>query len=111
MAITDELVSKATEYLAESDFGGQVPSVMLVEFVIEKFKQHRNYPESFTENKIEKDMHMYLSTLAMAVVDIMAKVGAEGELSHSENGISRSYENAYISNSIFKDVLPFVKIL
>ena len=56
-------------------------------------------------------MRNHLSTMAMAVVDIFMKSGAEGETSHSENGINRAYENAYISNSVFNDVLPYVKVL
>ena len=49
--------------------------------------------------------------MAMAVVDIFVKSGAEGQTSHSENGVNRVYENAYISESVFKDVFPYVNIL
>ena len=61
-----------------------------------------------SDEKIEKDIEKHISTIAMAVVDLKMKEGAEGETSHSENSTSRTYENAYISSSIFKDVLPYV---
>lgn len=112
MAVREELAQIATDYFNSiPELQGEVPSMLLVDFVIEKYKQHRNYPNAFTEDKIGRDMADHLSTMAMAVVDLHMKVGAEGQTSHSENGISRSYENAYISMSIFNDVLPYVKIL
>lgn len=110
--IREDLRIKASEYFDSiPEIAGQYPSPLLIDFVIEKYKQHRNYPSSFTAERIEADMTEHLATMAMAVVDLFMKAGAEGETSHSENGTSRSYENAYISNSVFKDVLPFVNIL
>lgn len=38
------------------------------------------------------------------------KRGAEGQLSHSENGISRSYESADIPESMLKAVTPYVGV-
>ena len=110
--INEELKQKATDYFNTiPELEGQVPSELLIDFVIEKYKEHRSYPSSFTDEKIENDMRNHMSTMAMAVVDIFVKSGAEGETSHSENGINRIYENAYISESIFKDVFPYVNIL
>jgi len=37
-----------------------------------------------------------------------AKRGAEGQTSHSENGINRSYEDADIPISMLRGVVPFV---
>lgn len=34
------------------------------------------------------------------------KRGAEGQLSHSENGISRSYESADIPESMMREIIP-----
>lgn len=112
MTFREELTQLATEYFESIDeLKGEVPPKMLVDFVLEKYKQHRNYPTTFTDEMIEQDMREHKSTMAMAVVDIFVKSGAEGETSHSDSGISRHYENAYISKSIFNDVLPFVKAL
>lgn len=109
--VTD-LTQRATQYFTNDDeLTGQVPSRLLVDFVIEKYVQHRNYPTHYDDKKILSDMEKHKSTIAMAVVDIFVKVGAEGEKSHTESGVSRVYENAYVSSSVFNDVLPFVRTL
>ena len=36
---------------------------------------------------------------------LLNKRGAEGEVSHSENGISRTYENADVPDSMLRDVI------
>jgi hypothetical protein len=36
------------------------------------------------------------------------KQGAEGEKSHDENGVKRTYENADIPDSLLKEVIPMV---
>jgi len=37
---------------------------------------------------------------------LLNKRGAEGQTSHSENGISRSYENADVPSSMLKAITP-----
>ena len=39
------------------------------------------------------------------------KRGAEGETSHDENGISRSYENGSIPTSMLSDIIPYGSVL
>ena len=39
------------------------------------------------------------------------KRGAEGETSHTENGISRSYENGSIPTSMLSDIIPFGRVI
>lgn len=39
------------------------------------------------------------------------KRGGEGEISHSENGVSRSYESADVPESMMNGVTPFVGVL
>ena len=34
------------------------------------------------------------------------RLGAEGEISHSENGVSRNYENAHIPDSMLNTIIP-----
>lgn len=42
---------------------------------------------------------------------LLNKRGAEGETSHSENGISRSYENADVPKSMLDVITPFVGVM
>ena len=111
-AIGYEMLRDAQRYLeADEELKDEKIPNLVAEFVIEKFIQHRNYPDSFTYERIEKDLCRHKATIAMAIVDVFAHYGAEGETSHSEKNISRAYESAYVSSSLFEDVLPFVNIL
>lgn len=51
-------------------------------------------PEKYVDNQL--NIACYL----------LNKRGAEGQLSHNENGISRSYESADIPESMFKGIVP-----
>ena len=42
---------------------------------------------------------------------LLNKRGAEGQISHSENGISRSYESADVPESLLGAVTPMVGVL
>ena len=44
-------------------------------------------------------------------VYLLNKRGAEGETSHSENGISRSYENADVPESMLSVITPFCGVI
>ena len=39
------------------------------------------------------------------------KQGAEGETSHSENGINRTYESGGVPDSMLKGVIPYGRVL
>jgi len=51
----------------------------------------------------------YLNVQLEIAVDLYNKRGAEGEVAHTENGISRSYESANVSPSILAKITPFAK--
>lgn len=42
---------------------------------------------------------------------MLNKRGAEGETSHSENGISRGYESADVPESLLGQIVPFCEVL
>ena len=39
-------------------------------------------------------------------VEMYSKQGAEGQLSHSENGISRTYSSAGVSEELLREITP-----
>lgn len=39
-------------------------------------------------------------------LELFAKMGAEGQITHSENGISRTYEAADVSPSLLRRITP-----
>ena len=42
---------------------------------------------------------------------LLNKRGAEGETSHSENGVNRTYENADVPESLMSEIIPHVEVL
>lgn len=90
MSITSSIITSATEYL------GYAPKQLDVDLAIELFSDCRNYPSLYTDERKEADMLKNKSKIVMAVIEIDAKDGTEGQTSHSENGINRAYGNSPI---------------
>ena len=42
---------------------------------------------------------------------LVNKRGAEGETAHSENGISRSYEDGDVSPTLLREIVPFASVI
>jgi hypothetical protein len=41
---------------------------------------------------------------------LLVKRGAEGEVSHGENGIVRTYESASVPDSMYKGIVPYAGV-
>lgn len=54
---------------------------------------------------------IYGNLLCDIAVYLFNKRGAEGEISHNENGINRTYESADVPDSMLKRVIPKVGTL
>lgn len=60
----------------------------------------------------ELPMESRFETLQIEIATFLYnKLGAEGEASHSENGVSRSYENAHIPGSMLNTIVPLGKVI
>ena len=44
-------------------------------------------------------------------VYLLNKRGAEGQTAHSENGISRSYEDGDVPPTLLRDIVPFAAVM
>ncbi len=53
----------------------------------------------------------YDSRAVEIAVYLYNKRGAEGELSHSENGITRTYENGSVPASMLSDIVPYGRVI
>lgn len=51
----------------------------------------------------------YLNAQLKIAIELYNKRGAEGEIQHSENGISRIYERSDISPSLLANITPVAK--
>lgn len=86
--------------------------LLLVDSLMDEYKVKRNYPVYFTKEQIDADVAAYLNRkktyFATKVIPAMVgKIGAEGQVSHSENGISRTWE----TDTWFSDVIPYCEVL
>lgn len=68
----------------------------------------RAYPYDDTIEEVPRRYEILQCEIA---VYLLNKRGAEGEISHSENGISRSYEKADVPESMLSVITPFVGVL
>lgn len=101
---------KAREYLEETGEKLDKFPMSIVDYVIEHATEQCHFPKNFTEKQMVTDLARNKNSLAMACNDIYAKAGAEGQTGHSENGISRSYDSAWISPKLLSGLPNYVKV-
>ena len=63
----------------------------------------RRFP--FGEQPVEIESK-YKDLQIRIAVEMFSKRGAEGETAHSENGVSRSYASANVSEDLLKEITP-----
>lgn len=89
-----------------------LPSDDVLESYLEDAKSiilNRRFPFGFSEDtEIEPQ---YLNLQIRIALELLNKEGAEGQTSHSENGINRSYENSGVSETLLCEILPKVKVI
>lgn len=67
------------------------------------------YPLGYKENT---DLEAQYKGLQIEwAIELITKMGAEGEVVHSEQGVSRSYECGDVSNSLKRRVVPMGKVV
>lgn len=66
------------------------------------------YPYNSEVSEVPAQYHYLQIEIAAYMLN---KRGAEGQTSHSENGISRTYENADVPSSMLKSVVPFCGVV
>lgn len=72
-----------------------------------EIQKARRYPLNMSQADIDADMENYISNVKHLASYDYSRIGAEGEDSHSENGINRSYDDRA---KCFYGVLPFAKM-
>ena len=84
----------------------------MIEQLIKQAKQDivamRNYPSTYTSERIEADLKNYEAVIVNLVVYDMSQAGEEFMSSFSENGISRNWRKR---SELFVGVYPFAKVL
>ena len=65
----------------------------------------RRFPFSNQEAKFES---RYSDLKIRIAEDMYNRLGASGQLSHSENGISRSWGTEWVSEQLLNEIIPMV---
>ena len=68
----------------------------------------RAYPYDDTVTEVPRRYGILQCEIATYLLN---KRGAEGESAHSENGISRTYENADVPESLMCEIIPHCEVL
>ena len=71
---------------------------------------HRAYP--FLTSYVLAEVPDRYATLQVQIAnELYLHRGAEGEKDHTENGIKRTYENGYVSDSLLKKIVPYTRVI
>lgn len=112
----EELLKQLIEYVGEGDYTIEQDSFLLtlIEDALEEVCEAM-YPYGFPpedEEKVkDRALKRYKSKIRKIAQYHYDKVGAEGVLSISENGVSTSYENAGTPSSYLRGIIPVAKIV
>ena len=101
---------KYTGETVDSDFLS-----LLVQSVIESYKQQRRYPDGMSDEAIAADVQKYFtnkkSVVATQVIPaILGKVGAEGQSALIDNQVSRYWANEAFPVYL-PDVVPYCEVV
>ena len=102
LTMQDELIADLTlELQNEPTFNADVLTQKVVN-AIREVKKARKYPAYYTEEQITKDLYDFYSNVRNIALYDYNKMGAEFELSHNENSVSRSFVER---NSLFSGIV------
>jgi len=96
-----------TELKSDTDYSENLLEIK-VRNAIREVRTRRNYPASYTEEKIAADLERFYSTITALAVYEYNQVGAEGQSLHTEDDVQRSW---YSKDEILGNVPAFVKVL
>lgn len=100
----DEKIAMVRVMSESTDSGDLSDGILLTYLAIAGRKIiDRAYPYDDTVEEVPRRYDILQCEIAAYLLN---KRGAEGETSHSENGISRSYENADVPKSMLSSVTP-----
>ena len=107
--IQHEIIAELTIELQDEPGFNVAKLAIKVKDAIRKVRLERGYQNtSYTEENIAKDLYdNYYSVIKDLALYYWNKIGAEFEVSHSENDTSRTYVR---ENEILGRITPFVKI-
>ena len=101
----EQLIEDLTNYLEDDAETARV--ILSVNRAIRSFKKKRNYPSSYSDEKINSDMENCYDCIFDLALFFLVKQGAEFQGSHSESSVSISWNSEteiYVNHGVF----PFI---
>jgi hypothetical protein len=71
---------------------------------------NKRYPFGYTSEQSVIALNKYSDIVLDICIYLYNKRGAEGQITHNENGINRNYEKAGIPDSFVQDIVPVCKV-
>lgn len=107
--LENEIIADLTIELEDEESFSEKKLSSKVHSAIIEVENMRNYGYSAMKpEQIEDDLWNYYSVIKKVALYDYNQIGAEYEINHSENGISRSYEKR---SSLFNGVCSFIKVV
>ena len=64
---------------------------VITDKVIANVKMYRRYPDSYTDEDINKDLARYQSKIEDVIIALFNRAGVEGQTMHQENNVNVSF--------------------
>ena len=98
----EEKITRLAGLISPESADGELLLLLIEE--AEEIVLNRRYPFGVPDGAIVEAR--YENTQIQIALELYSKMGAEGQISHSENGISRAWEAADVSPSLLKRIVP-----
>lgn len=107
-SLLDEILDDLTTELSLKNSSDIAILESKIRNAIREVRRTRNYQSHHTDEFIWKDMEQFYSNIRELALYDYNQVGAEGQLSMSENGVSRSWKDR---KECFMGIVPFVTVV
>lgn len=106
--LTEEIINDLTIQLKnDPTFDADILAVK-VKNAVREVRLKRNYTATaYTDEQIANDLYNYYSVIQSVALYDYNQIGAEGEQSHSENSVSRSWVSR---DELFRSVHAFIQV-
>lgn len=94
--LIDEIIEELTTELTADDEAGNFSEILLqakVKDAVREVIELRRYPNGYSNDRIANDMNRLYSKIKGRALYRYNQIGAEGETSHEEKNIARTYDN------------------